>query len=212
MATYAADRTESSTSKKPTEKQWAAIWYRKLAGFCRVRDARGWNFTQQNVIAFLIAQRKNNVPTWKRIKIVESLLLYSKLHFGGDKAELTDILVKLRKLQRTELPAGEDRSIDEIVGKINPTEPDVIQLFRRNMRLEGKSPNTERAYVKWAKRFMREYGLKRTADFERVGEPEVENFLTDLLFGIPLRRIYCWPGPIYELFRSCWGTPIFARR
>lgn len=180
MVVLADDRAEHAKSTKPTQRQWADIWFRKLAGFCKVQDARSWRFTQTDVINFLIAKRKGNVPTWKRIKIVESLLAYSRLHWGGDIAQLNGILVKLRKLQRTELPAGEDRSIDEIVGKINPNEPDVVQEFRRNMRLEGKSPNTERAYVKWAKRFMREYGLKCKTDFESIGESEVQNFLTDL--------------------------------
>ncbi len=168
------------TRGKPTEREWAAIWFRKLAGFAKVRDVKHWKFTQQHVIDFLICQRKNNVPTWKRIKIVESLQAYSKLHFGGDHAQLQDILIKLRRLQRIETLTSDGRTIDEVVGKLNPCEPDVIQQFRRQMRVSGKAANTERAYVKWAKRFMREFSLSCTADFSRVGEAEVESFLTDL--------------------------------
>ena len=92
----------SGTKARPTDEQWRVIWFRKLAGFCKVQDARRWRFSQLDVVNFLIDQRKNNVPTWKRIKITESLLGYSKQHFSGDVAKLEEILMKLRKLQREE--------------------------------------------------------------------------------------------------------------
>jgi hypothetical protein len=116
-----------------------------------VKEVRTRKFSQQDVIEFLIAQRRRGMETWKRIKIVESLILYRDAHFVGADPKLEDLLAKLQKLESKEWMRADGRTIEEVVGKINPLEPDTIQAFRRSMRLEGKSPNTERAYVKWAK-------------------------------------------------------------
>ena len=71
-------------------------------------------------------------------------------------------------------------TIDDIVGKINPNEPDVIQALRRKLRTIGREYNTEKAYVRWIRRFMRERALSCLADFDPLSDSDIEAFLTDL--------------------------------
>jgi integron integrase len=70
--------------------------------------------------------------------------------------------------------------IDFLRSKLNPREPDIVQAYRRKLRLEGKAYNTEKAYVGKVRAFMTDRGLKCAADFEGVGARDVEAHLTDL--------------------------------
>ena len=40
---------------------------------------------------------------------------------------------------------------EDMVGKINPREPELIQELRRKLRLGGRAWNTEVAYVRWVR-------------------------------------------------------------
>jgi site-specific recombinase XerD len=70
--------------------------------------------------------------------------------------------------------------IEELVGKINPREPDVIQQMRRTMRVQRKEYNTEKAYVKWVRRLMAARCWQNLADMQEIDETDIESFLTDL--------------------------------
>ena len=79
-----------------------------------------------------------------------------------------------------ERQSQDEEPIEDVVGKINPREPDVIQALRRSLRLQGKAFNTERAYVQKIRAFMEDRGLKNQSDFESIGAADVESHLTDL--------------------------------
>ena len=83
------------------------------------------------------------------------------------------------RLDRERLEEG-DVSIEDVVGKINPREPDVIQQLRIQLRLKGRAYNTEKAYVQKVRAFMGDRGLKTLADFGSIGAADVEAHLTDL--------------------------------
>ena len=68
-----------------------------------------------------------------------------------------------------------------MVGKINPREPELIQELRRGLRLGGRAWNTEVAYVKWVRRFMKSRGVANRQQCEQVDRKDVEAFLTDLV-------------------------------
>ena len=70
---------------------------------------------------------------------------------------------------------------EEIIGKINPREPDSIQAFRKKLRLMGRAYNTERAYVKWVRRFLKSRGVVSIEQCQTVSGKDVEAFLTDLV-------------------------------
>jgi hypothetical protein len=45
------------------------------------------------------------------------------------------------------LDLSDPEEIENVVGKIDPNEPDVIQAMRRSLRGLGHAYNTEKAYV-----------------------------------------------------------------
>ena len=98
----------------------------------------------------------------------------------SDLPELQVVQKKLRQFALNDKLKRTSGSIEEAVGKINPNEQDAVQEFRRKLRVMGREYNTEKAYVKWLKRFMKTRGLDCLADFEDVDEKNVESFLTDL--------------------------------
>src|SRR6056297_1799145 len=161
--------------------KWANIWFGQLAAFHQQKGQADWTFSAQEVIAFSRAKLKRGLPTWKRLKMVEALMNYRRL---VQNRPVDDLIPVHRKLQQT---AVEERShddgvetIEEVVGKINPNEPDVIQAYRRALRLQGKKFSTERAYVRKLKAFMSERDLGCLADFASIGAADVEAHLTDL--------------------------------
>ena len=70
--------------------------------------------------------------------------------------------------------------IDDVVGKIDASAPEIIQPLQRNMRRNGLKFRTEKAYVKQVRRFIGGRGVSSLADFARVTPRDVENFLTDM--------------------------------
>jgi len=69
----------------------------------------------------------------------------------------------------------------DVVGKINPREPEVVQQMRRKLRVMGRERNTEKAYIKWVKRFLTSRGVSTIEHFTSVKQSDVETFLTDLV-------------------------------
>lgn len=166
--------------RKLGREQWAEIWFAKLAQFHRVTDPTRWQFDEQQVIAFLRSKLKSGMPAWKRLKIVEGLLLYRNRVLRSQTPRLEPIRAKLREIACRERCDEPEESIDELVGRIDPREPEIVQQFQRTIRLQRKRPATEKAYLGWVRRFMDEFGLRDTADFSSIGRREVETFLTDL--------------------------------
>jgi integron integrase len=67
-----------------------------------------------------------------------------------------------------------------VKGRIDPSEPDVIQQFRIKMRSGKHQYSTEKAYVRQVQFFMRERQLKCLADFQAITTADVESHLSDL--------------------------------
>ena len=133
--------------RKLSPIEWAKLWHAKLAGFHKVPEKRRWVYGCQHVIDFLIQQKRAGAPAWKRLKIAEALALYKAEFLNGQGESLDDICDKLRKLAARERDADEDVPARDLVGKIDPSEPPVLQQMRRVMRLNKLAFNTETAYV-----------------------------------------------------------------
>lgn len=167
-------------SAKPSGDAWGPIWFEKLAQFHRVQQPAIWDFNEQHVIDFLRARLRSGAPAWKRLRIVEGLISYRNRVRKSSTPRLEPIRQKLQELVIRERFRDDAQAIEEVAGTIDPNEPDVIGQLRRTMRLQRKQYNTEKAYVKWVRRFMRERCLKAAADFSEIGPTDVEAFLTDL--------------------------------
>jgi len=92
-----------TSNKKANTQDWPLIWYQKLAQFHTIPQGTEWNFTQQHVIDFLIAQRRAKKKTFTRIQIVEALTQFQKRRPKlQNQADLRDIKTKLQELLRKE--------------------------------------------------------------------------------------------------------------
>lgn len=178
MYTYTSERTKND---------WPLIWYQKLAQFHKIPSGNQWNFTQQHVIDFLIAQRRAKKSTATRIRIVDALTEFQKRRTQlQNQADLREIKAKLQMLLKQDKrrdyeqnqPSHETNS--EEIGFINSSEPDVIQQFRIKMRAGKHKYSTEKAYVRQVRLFMRERQLRSLADFQSVTSADVESHLSDL--------------------------------
>ncbi len=170
----------AGTAKRPSREDWAEIWFAKLAKFHRIDQPQQWSFTQQDVIDFLRANLEANMPAWKRLKIVDGLICYRNRRLRSETPELESIRTKLQEIAIAE-KHGEDDEIEEVASKIKASDPDIIQQMQRTMRFQRKKPNTEIAYLKWVREFMKERCLKSAADFQDIGPSDVETYLTDMV-------------------------------
>lgn len=168
-------------TKIANEEKYAHIWFKSLARFHKVKEPDSWEYSGEQVIAFLRFKLSEGIPTWRRLKIVDGLIW----HRDNVRKKTTAILEPIqRKLLRTLADERTDAMAesDEVdIGYINPKEPDVIQELRRKARYQKLAFNTEKAYVQKVKAFMTDLGLKTLADFETVSSKDVEEHLTDLV-------------------------------
>ncbi len=181
--------SKRKSSPEETAK-WGKYWFDRLRDFHKAGSEADWRFTEPQVIAFLRTLVAQDVPTWKRLKIVENLCWYREHVLLVGEPKLDFVLRKLRDLNGSERRSGVTEEvgvasltpadIQEIVGVIDPNEWEPLQGIRRKIRLEHKALATEEAYVGWVKRFMEENRLKTLASFEKIRSQQIEDFLTKL--------------------------------
>lgn len=175
------EQSRPATSLKPQEKAeyYARYWFSAMARFHRVQNPENWEFSEEDLIAFLRSKLKTNVPAWKRLKIVEGVIWYRDNVRKSSVPRLERVRAKLQQIAAQEV-GRDSATIEDVVGKINPREPDVIQELRRKLRTQRRALNTEKAYVQKIRAFMLHRGLKCLDDFNTIGAADVEAHLTDL--------------------------------
>ena len=105
------------------------------------------------------------------LKVVEALILFRRLHPVQGPADLEFIRIGLRERvtrerqvkQVSDAASGSSDNLAafDVVGRIDSREPVVIQELRRKLRVMGRKWNTEKACVKWVKRFLRTVELSK---------------------------------------------------
>ena len=166
--------------RQQAAEKYAKLWFDSLAKFHQIKEPAVWAYDEAHVVAFLRSKLKTGMPTWKRLRIVEGLIWYRNRVRQSPTPRLEPIRAKLQEMLAAEKHRDTNNDIEELVGKINPREPDVIQALRRTLRLQGKAFNTEKAYVQKVRAFMEDRGLKKLGDFDEIGSVDVEAHLTDL--------------------------------
>lgn len=176
------ERPDSGRSRRrPSKLEWAKIWFGKLARFHRVEDPLAWKFTRDDVIAFLRSEKANGAPSWKRLKIVESISLYCREVRGTNRPDLGHVRrVLAHHAERERLARHDGPPVDQAVGRIDPGEPEAIQKLREALRLQQRALTTERAYVGRVREFMSRHRLGSVASFDKVTAGDVEAHLTSL--------------------------------
>ena len=80
-----------------TEK-YARAWFASMAKFHDIRDPLTWEFTEAHVIAFLRSKLKQDMPAWKRLKIVEGVMWYRDHVKKSATPRLETVRAKLREI------------------------------------------------------------------------------------------------------------------
>ena len=177
----------ADTFSKPSNQQqklkWARIWFDKLVGFHGIAagGAEHWDFSADQVIAFLRCKRDSKTPAWKRLKILEGIMNYRYMIQNASIEFLIPIRNKMKEIILIERSRKSDQAtVKESLDYVNPKESDAIQQFRIRMRRFGLKRHTENSYVGKVKAFMAARGLSCLADFENITSKDVEAHLTDL--------------------------------
>ena len=190
------------------DKQWYPAWVKRYAEFSRVGQDVQLSLSRGSVIDFSRQLRDNGVVAWRRLQAVQSLSLYRDLILQEQQPELTDVIQKLTSVAGQEEAFGSEALPDQrrqisLIGQIDGSDPVIIQQTRRELRVQGKALETERAYIGWIERFLRYCNIADTEpaaigehaseaeraahqwqhvrrSLESVGEPQIRSFLTTL--------------------------------
>ena len=183
---YAANRRKEAL-------RWSKIWFEHLCRFHRKPIDPQWRFSLEQVIAFLKSRVEKGDPAKRRLWMVEGLILFQADRPVADRVDLSFVARKLKERSALEAAGGASYgpgnqeppevygSPEEVVGRIDPKELPLIQELRRRLRLAGRKRNTELAYVKWTKRFLKSRGVSTREQCLAVDRKDVEAFLTDLV-------------------------------
>ena len=143
-------------------------------------EAFGHRSGSDPVFAHLARQWHSSLQRLQAVRAVEA---YRNLVLKTEQPALREMRIKLGRIADRErasvstlagLGNGDER---ELVGRIDPAEPEILQQMRRELRRRRKALETERAYVGWAGRFIRHCG---SDNLQQFGEPQIRSFLTDL--------------------------------
>ena len=163
-----------------SDQQWYPRWVRVFAVFTRQTDAVAISAERDTVIRFLQEQKRQGKQAWQRLQAVRAIRFYLREVVAGDGGALEDIIEKLAEMAQCERRAGTEIEEQDLVGRIDTSEPPLIQRLRRELRLLHYSRRTERAYSGWAERFLSQVGRTDAESLDGVGENEVKAFLTEL--------------------------------
>ena len=154
----------SKPGSRSQELKWAWIWFKKLSLHHGWQADAGQRFTDQDAVGFLRSYRDQGTPAWKRMRILEGLMVFRSEVQQQPVDDLRAMQRRLRDFVRVEKMRKDGvQDMDDVHRPINPKEADAIQAFRRAMRSTGLALGTERAYVKKAA------GVYERASFDLSG-------------------------------------------
>ncbi len=132
------------------DKNWFAKWLRRYQrslhdNSVRVDPDQNLVVTTASVIDFSRSLLKSQTPAWQRLQAVRAVEAYRDLVLETSEPSLLDIrntLARLAAREQHQKPGDPDASDlvtpRDVVGEIDPTEPQVIQAMRRELRLRYK--------------------------------------------------------------------------
>ncbi len=177
---YIRELAEADYGKN--DQQWFPSWIRRFRSTSQkeARENERLVVSQELVIQFCRQLLKSGTPAWQRLQAVRAVIAYRNLILKTSQPCLEEIRKTLNRLSKhenegeaiTDLLAARD-----VVGAIDENEPTILQQMRREIRLQGKKLETERAYTGWIKRFI---NFCKSVHLEKFSEPEIRNFLSQL--------------------------------
>ena len=139
--------------------------------------------TEALIVEFSRSLLKSGTPAWQRLQGVRAVEAYRDLVLNVAEPCLKQIKQILGRLAAAERESGAASGspgiADEkqLIGVIDPSEPQILQAMRKELRLRHLALETERAYIGWIVRFIHHCG---SAELQSFGEVEIKSFLTEL--------------------------------
>ena len=159
---------------KENDRNYFPRWF---ARYARLQDCSTVDvpISVERVIAFCRVLLTSKTPAWQRLQAVRAIECYRNLVQKTSEPDLSSIRKKRTELASRERNSGGLSDEPHVVGFIDPGEIEIVQEFRRWLRLSGKAMRTERAYVKWIKQFL---GFCETSEAAHLNENDIRRFLT----------------------------------
>ena len=164
------------------DRVWFPRWVRRYALSQRGGGEGNLPVNRAGVISFSKALLTSGAPAWQRWQAVRAVECYRDLVLERSEPDLSDVILNLARLGRQERNVDLDappteEELAKLRGNINLGEPVLIQRMRCEMRVLHYAMATERAYVRWVKRFSGHVGSQ---DLEQFDELDIGSFLTSL--------------------------------
>ncbi|WP_430452257.1 integron integrase [Rhodopirellula europaea] len=172
----------SADDVSESDQTWFPKWLRRYALTHPKGLTNELPVNRDTALRFSRSLLEAGAPAWQRWQAVRSLECYRDLVLKRSEPDLSSIVAKLAQMGKQErnldlhVPPTEEE-LAGIRGKVDPTEPDLIQTMRGDLRVLHYSMATEKAYVRWVKRFMGHVG---STNLELFNERDIESFLTKL--------------------------------
>ena len=136
------------------------------------------------VLRFLRGLLASGTPAWQRLQAVRAIEFYRTTVLQSKEPSLENFRTTLSRIADQERQTGFDGGVTpgiaderQLVGNIDPTEPAILQQFRREMRVRHMAFRTERAYAGWIRRFIHFCDSEQLHEF---GEVQIRDFLSEL--------------------------------
>ena len=178
------------------DAKWFPRWLECYARWTRELSCAAIEIREKELIQLLRSLRDSGKPAFTRLQVVRSLEFYQRHVLSSVSPDLSPIRMKLEEISEREkaqraspeatersplLPQDKLNEHDDkmLIGRIDTTEPILLQQMRKLMRVRHYATRTERSYTGWIQRFAQFVGgWEKIAG--GVGEMEVKEFLSDL--------------------------------
>ncbi len=174
------DRFRSYLSQLPEVKypnvEWSIRWIKRIFEFFKEPFDSNLTFDTNQLIAFLVAMKKNGVPAWQRHQAAMTAGRYQMMTCGTIEPGIHEVITKLADLAKSE--RNGDAAVADRETHFPKDEPAIVIETRKTLRRRRYKFDTEKAYVGWIQRFLLDNPGK---DIESLGEPEIRRFLNDLV-------------------------------
>ncbi len=164
------------------DQVWFPRWLKRYAMSIRHGLVDELPVNKESVLKFSRDLLANGAPAWQRWQAVRAVEFYRNFVLSRSEPDLSPIVLKLAQLGRQERnialespPTAEE--LAQLRGKVNRGEPVFIQTMRGEMRVLHYAAATEKAYVRWVKRFAGHVG---SIELDQFNEKDIGLFLTSL--------------------------------
>ncbi|WP_162276009.1 integron integrase [Roseimaritima ulvae] len=134
------------------------------------------------VVKFSRSLLANGAPAWQRWQAVRAVEFYRDFVLRRSEPDLSEMVMILARLGRKErnidleAPPTPDE-LAKLRGNFNRNEPLFIQTMRGEMRVLHYAAATEKAYVRWVKRFSK---YVNSGELDQFDEKDIGTYLTSL--------------------------------